>query len=249
LAQNIYDTPEFFESYSRLDRQARGLDGAPEWPALRGLLPDMRGKRLLDLGCGFGWFARWAMSQGGASVLGVDLSENMLARARAETADHRVHYRQADLESLELPRAAFDVAFSSLALHYVEDFPRLVGQVFRSLVERGHFVFSIEHPIYMASMRPGWLATDDGGRTWPVDHYAIEGRRVTDWLAKGVRKQHRTLGTTLNTLIEAGFAIRRVVEWSPTPEQVAARPSLADELERPMMAILAVEKQKGYPSG
>jgi SAM-dependent methyltransferase len=249
LAQNIYDTPDFFEGYSRMDRSVRGLDGAPEWPALRALLPDMSGKRLLDLGCGFGWFARWAISQGGASVLGVDLSENMLARARAETADRHVHYRQADLESLELPRAAFDVAFSSLALHYVEDFPRLVGQVFRSLVERGHFVFSIEHPIYMASMRPGWLATDDGGRTWPVDHYAIEGRRVTDWLAKGVRKQHRTLGTTLNTLIEAGFAIRRVVEWSPTPEQVAARPSLADELERPMMAILAVEKQKGYPSG
>jgi SAM-dependent methyltransferase len=244
LAQNIYDTPDFFEGYSRMDRSVRGLDGAPEWPALRALLPDMSGKRLLDLGCGFGWFARWAISQGGASVLGVDLSENMLARARAETADRHIHYRQADLESLELPRAAFDVAFSSLALHYVEDFPRLVGQVFRSLVARGHFVFSIEHPIYMASMRPGWLATDDGGRTWPVDHYAIEGPRVTDWLAKGVRKQHRTLGATLNTLIEAGFAIRRVVEWSPTPEQVATQPSLGEELDRPMIALVAVEKQK-----
>ena len=52
LAQNIYDTPDFFEGYSRLDRSVRGLDGGPEWPALRGLLPDLRGKRLLDLGCG-----------------------------------------------------------------------------------------------------------------------------------------------------------------------------------------------------
>jgi SAM-dependent methyltransferase len=244
LAQNIYDTPEFFESYSRLDRQARGLDGAPEWPALRGLLPDMRGKRLLDLGCGFGWVARWAMTQGAVSVLGVDLSENMLARARAETADFHVHYLKADLESFELPQDTFDVAFSSLALHYVEDLPRLVGQVFRSLASPGHFVFSIEHPIYMASMRPGWLATDDGGRTWPVDHYAVEGPRVTDWLARGVRKQHRTLGATLNRLIDAGFAIRRVVEWSPTPEQVAAQPSLAEELDRPMIALVAVEIQK-----
>jgi len=244
LAQNIYDTPEFFESYSRLDRQARGLDGAPEWPALRGLLPDMRGKRLLDLGCGFGWVARWAMTQGAVSVLGVDLSENMLARARAETADFHVHYLKADLESFELPQDTFDVAFSSLALHYVEDLPRLVGQVFRSLASPGHFVFSIEHPIYMASMRPGWLATDDGGRTWPVDHHAAEGPRVTDWLAKGVRKQHRTLGATLNTLIDAGFAIRRVVEWSPTPEQVATQPSLGEELDRPMIALVAVEKQK-----
>ena len=130
LAQNIYDTPEFFEGYSRLDRSVRGLDGGPEWPALRALLPDLRGKRLLDLGCGFGWIARWAMTQGAASVLGVDLSENMLARARAETADPRVRYLRADLEGLELPHESFDLAYSSLALHYVEDFGRLVGACF-----------------------------------------------------------------------------------------------------------------------
>jgi ubiquinone/menaquinone biosynthesis C-methylase UbiE len=242
LAQNIYDRPEFFDGYSRLDRSVRGLDGAPEWPAIVRLLPDLRGKRVVDLGCGFGWFARWAMMQGAAGVLAVDLSENMLSRARAETADPGVHYLRADLESLELPEETFDLAYSSLALHYVEDFARVVGRVFRALSSGGHFVFSIEHPIYVASTSPGWLTTDDGGRTWPVDHYAVEGARVTDWLAKGVRKQRRTLGTTLNTLIEAGFAIRRVEEWSPTLEQVAAQPSLAEELDRPMMALIAAQK-------
>ena len=103
-------------------------------------------------------------------------------------------------------------------------------------------MFSIEHPIYMASMKPGWLAREGGGRTWPVDHYAIEGPRITDWLAKGVEKQHRTLSTTLNALIDAGLAVRRLVEWSPTPQEVATRPSLADELERPMMALVAARK-------
>ena len=122
------------------------------------------------------------------------------------------------------------------------DFRRLVGVVLCALVSRGHFVFSIEHPIYMASTSPGWLTTDDGGRTWPVDHYAVEGPRVTDWLGKGVRKQHRTLGATLNTSIDAGFAIRRVEEWSPSPEQVAAQPSLAEEMDRPMMALVAAQK-------
>lgn len=242
MAQNIYDRPDFFEGYSRLDRSVRGLDGAPEWPALRALLPDLRGKRVLDLGCGFGWFVRWAAGQGAASILGVDLSENMLARAKAETADPRVRYLRGDLESLELPRESFDVAVSSLALHYVEDFAGLVGRVFRSLAQDGDFVFSIEHPIYMASTRPGWLTREEGGRIWPVDHYAIEGERITDWLAERVRKQHRTLATTLNGLIDAGFAIRRVVEWSPSPEQVASQPALADEMERPMMALVAARK-------
>jgi SAM-dependent methyltransferase len=154
-----------------------------------------------------------------------------------------VRYLRADLESLDLPEEAFDLAFSSLAFHYVEDFGRVVGEVFRALVSGGRFVFSIEHPIYMASIRgAGWMATGEGGRAWPVDHYAIEGPRVTDWLAKGVKKQHRTLSTTLNTLIDAGFAVRRVVEWSPTPEQVASQASLADELDRPMMALVAARK-------
>jgi ubiquinone/menaquinone biosynthesis C-methylase UbiE len=242
LAQNIYDTPEFFDGYSRMDRSVRGLDGAPEWPAIQRLLPEVRGKRIVDLGCGFGWFARWAMSQGAASVLGIDLSENMLSRARTETADPGVRYLRADLESLELPEEAFDLAYSSLALHYVEDFGRLIGGVFRALVSGGHFVFSIEHPIYMASTCPGWIATQDGGRTWPVDHYAVEGPRVTEWLAEDVQKQHRTLSTTLNTLIGAGFTIRRVLEWSPTPEEVASQPSLADELDRPMMLLADVQK-------
>jgi SAM-dependent methyltransferase len=242
LAQNIYDRPEFFAGYSRLDRSVRGLDGAPEWPAMRALLPDLGDKRILDLGCGFGWFARWAMIQGAASAVGVDLSENMLSRARVETADPAVRYIRADLESLDLAGEVFDLAYSSLALHYVEDFDRLIGAVARALASPGHFVFSVEHPIYTASMRPEWLETGDGRRIWPVDHYAVEGPRVTDWLAKGVKKQHRTLGATLNTLIGAGFSIRRVEEWSPTAEQVAAQPSLAEELDRPMMALVAARK-------
>jgi len=132
LAQNIYDRPEFVDGYSRLDRSVRGLDGAPEWPAIVRLLPELRGKRVVDLGCGFGWFARWAMMQGAAGVLGVDLSETMLSRARAGTTDPGVRYLRADLESVELPEEAFDLAYSSLALHYVEDFARVVGRVFRA---------------------------------------------------------------------------------------------------------------------
>ena len=69
MAQNIYDDPEFFERYSRLDRSVEGLAGAPEWPALRALLPDLRGLRVVDLGCGFGWFCRWAREQGAARVI------------------------------------------------------------------------------------------------------------------------------------------------------------------------------------
>lgn len=240
MTQNIYDNPAFFAGYSKLGRSVHGLAGAAEWPAVRALIPDLAGKRVVDLGCGFGWFARWARQQGAAHVLGLDLSQNMIARARADTADPAITYTIADLEQLELPEAAFDFAYSSLALHYVVEFERLIGVMHRALRPGSQLVFTIEHPIYTAPTEPGWVLDTSGRKTWPLDSYAIEGPRVTDWLAKGVVKQHRKLGTTLNALIGAGFTIRHLQEWSPTEAEIAANPDLAEERERPMMAIVAV---------
>lgn len=242
MAQNIYDRLDFFEGYSRLNRSLRGLDGAPEWPATRAVLPELAGRRVVDLGCGFGWFARWARGQGAASVLGVDLSANMLARARADTADRAIEYRLADLEHLDLPAGGFDFTYSSLAFHYVQDFARLAGVVYRALEQGSHFVFTIEHPVYMAPSRPGWSTDGEGRRTWPVDGYSVEGPRRTDWLADGVIKYHRTIGTTLNALIRAGFAIRHVEEWAPTEAQVAAAAELAVERDRPAFLLVAAQR-------
>ena len=241
MAQNIYDTPEFFDGYSRLRRSLHGLDGAPEWPAIVEMLPGLAGKRVVDLGCGFGWFARWAVAAGAADVLAIDLSENMLSRARAATDAPCIRYAQADLETLELPEAMFELAYSSLTFHYIEDLDRLFAMVFRALVPGGHFTFSMEHPIYMAPSDPGWVV-QDARKVWPLDSYANEGRRVTDWLAKGVIKHHRTLGTTLNTLIRSGFRIRQVDEWHPTDAQIVAQPSLQEEMDRPMMVLIAATR-------
>jgi SAM-dependent methyltransferase len=241
MAQNIYDNPEFFAGYSRLSRSVHGLNGAPEWPSVRALIPDLQGKRIVDLGCGFGWFARGASEQGASRVLGIDISQNMIARARAGTVAPNIEYKVADLDQLELPEAAFDFAYSSLALHYIEDFDRLVRRVYHALVPDAYFVFTIEHPIYMAPTYPDWSVDRDGRRTWPVNRYAVEGPRITDWLAKGVVKHHRTVGTTLNTLIRAGFTIQQFHEWAPTPEQIAVNADLAEELERPMFLIVAAQ--------
>lgn len=250
MAQNIYDKPDFFAGYSQLGRSVQGLAGAAEWPAIQALLPDLTGKRVVDLGCGFGWFARWARAQGAARVLGLDLSENMLARARAETEDPAITYQRADLETLELPPAeldgaegaAFDLAYSSLAFHYIADFDRLARGLYGALRPGGQLVFTIEHPIYMAARQPGWSSDAAGHRSWPVNQYALEGPRITDWLAKGVVKYHRTIGTTVNSLIDAGFSLRRLQEWRPSDAQLAAFPALAEELERPMFLLVAARR-------
>ncbi len=242
MAQNIYDKEEFFAGYGRLPRSVEGLQGAPEWPALRALLPDLRGIKVLDLGCGYGWFCRWAREAGAAEVLGIDVSEKMLARARADTRDAAITYQRADLESLALPQHAFDLAYSSLAFHYIEDLDRLMAEIYGSLVPGGRLVFSAEHPIYTAPAEPKWSLDAAGHKIWPVDHYLEEGPRSTDWLAPGVIKQHRTIATTINLLLRLGFAISHVEEWGPSDAQIAARPSLADERHRPPFLIVAASK-------
>jgi SAM-dependent methyltransferase len=242
MTQNIYDDPEFFAAYSKFRRSVLGLEGAAEWPAMRGLLPPMKGLRVVDLGCGFGWFCRWARGAGAASVLGVDISENMLARARSETTDEAVTYQKDDLEEIELSNGAFDLAYSSLALHYVAEIERLLATVHASLAPGGSLVFSIEHPIYMAPSSPAWITAPDGRRVWPLDDYLREGPRSTEWFAHGVIKHHRTIGTTLNLLIRQGFVVRHVEEWRPTAAEVDANPLLEEELDRPMFLLVAANR-------
>jgi len=242
VTQNIYDDQEFFAGYSRLPRSMEGLAGAPEWPALRALLPELRGRDVLDLGCGFGWFCRWAREAGAARVLGVDVSEKMLARARETTRDAAITYTRADLDSIELAADAFDLVYSSLALHYLARLDRLLGQVHRGLRAGGSLVFSVEHPIYTAPAAPGFIAGPAGRKSWPVDGYLEEGPRSTDWLAKGVIKHHRTIGTYLTLLLRLGFMLSHVEEWGPTNEQIAAKPSLAEERQRPPFLLVAARR-------
>ena len=83
MRENNYDNPEFFEQYAHFPRSVKGLSAAGEWHELRRLLPNFAGKRVLDLGCGFGWHCRYASDHGAAAVIGVDLSEKMVLSSLA----------------------------------------------------------------------------------------------------------------------------------------------------------------------
>jgi ubiquinone/menaquinone biosynthesis C-methylase UbiE len=245
MTQNIYDNEQFFEGYSRLARSVEGLDGAPEWPSLRALLPDPRGLKVLDLGCGFGWFCRWARHNGAVHVLGIDVSERMLMRAKGTTQDVAIAYTKADMEQLQLSPMSFDLVYSSLALHYVRHLNELLSEVHRSLVPGGSLVFSVEHPIYTAPANASWFLNTEGRQSWPVDGYLDEGPRSTNWLTKGVIKQHRTLATYINMLIRLGFVVTHIEEWGPTKEQIVSRPDIAVERQRPPFLLVAAKRLKG----
>ncbi|KAI1346824.1 methyltransferase domain protein [Xylaria sp. FL0043] len=244
MSQNIYDDAGFFENYIKLDRQTLGLDGAPEWPRLREMLPDLKGAQVLDLGCGFGWFSRFARSEGAARVRGIDLSAKMLDKARSMTSDDAIVYEQADLENLELPAAEYDVVFSSLAFHYLTGLPGLVATVGKSLKRGGRLVFSVEHPLFTAPTAPSLVVSDQdaGRRAWAIDAYQREGQRTRTWLGASVRKQHRTMGTYINLLLSSGFRLTDFVEWCPSEEELNKNPGWDVELIRPTFLLVGVTK-------
>jgi 2-polyprenyl-3-methyl-5-hydroxy-6-metoxy-1,4-benzoquinol methylase len=246
LAQNIYDDDRFLAGYSTFPRSLDGLKATSEWPAFRAMLPAIAGRRVIDLGCGFGQLSRWLGEQGAASVLGIDLSEKMLARAVGETTARQVTYRRGDLDELVLPRSGADLIVSSMALHYVADFGRIVRTMFDALVPGGQLVFSVEHPIYAARAEPEWVVAADGRPAFAIADYNVEGRRVTNWIVDGVVKYHRTIGTMLNTLVGTGFVYDAVTEWRPSEAELAAHPDWRQtELTRPMFLLIGMHKSTG----
>lgn len=238
-----YDRPEFFEKYSQMSRSKYGLSGAGEWPTLKEMLPDFAGKRLLDLGCGYGWHCVYAMEHGAQSALGLELSGKMLQVAREKTPFPQVEYRQGDMEQAEFEAGSFDVVLSSLALHYIADYDALVRRVHRWLSPGGRFIFTCEHPVFTAQGPQDWVYGPDGQIShFPVDNYYCEGWRKATFLGEPVTKYHRTLTHYVQGLLQGGFELLDLAEPMP-PREMMDLPGMKDEMRRPMMLILSARKR------
>ena len=243
MKQNKYDDPQFFAGYAEMARSKGGLAAAGEWPVLQAMLPPLAGKRVLDLGCGYGWHCRYAREEGATAVLGVDISEKMLERAREMTSDPAIAYQRVALEDLDLADGSFDVVISSLTLHYIEGIEAVFGKLHKWLTPGGVVVLSVEHPIYTARGEQDWHYGPDGSRMhWPLDAYQDEGLRRTSWFTDNVVKYHRTVATWINALIAAGFTITEVAEPQPTQEAMERDPQMRDESRRPMFLLMRATK-------
>jgi SAM-dependent methyltransferase len=243
--QNIYDDPSFFAGYSTLERFGAGWRRAMEHADLLALLPDVEARRVLDLGSGAGQLSHHLATSGAAEVIGVDVSERMLALARAEFSHPRVTFSRVAIEDVAFPPARFDLVVSVLAFHYVDDYAGLVRRIAGWLTPGGLLVYSTEHPLYTARVPGdgGW-ALDSAGRRacWGVDRYADEGAREETWFVPGVRKVHRTFATLVNGLLDAGLVLDRVVEPMPSEQWLREHPQAADERRRPIFLLVRARK-------
>jgi len=244
MKENKYDEDSFFDRYSSMARSVDGLKAAGEWHILRKMLPDFQGKRVLDLGCGFGWHCKYAVEQGAESVIGIDISQKMIDEANVRNPSPRIKYICMAIEDYNFPTESFDVVISSLAFHYLDSFETLSKKINKCLVKKGSFVFSVEHPIFTASGKQEWYYNEQGDRLhWPVDRYFNQGMRTAVFLGEKVTKYHKTFTIYINGLISSGFEITGVAESEPSAEMLSSIPEMKDEMRRPMFLIIASEKK------
>ncbi len=240
-----YDNDKFFEEYSKMSRSKVGLNAAGEWHQLRLLFPPLRGKNVLDLGCGYGWHCMFSAENGASRVLGIDLSHKMIEEAQRRNMNSKIEYRVCGMEEYEYPENMWDCVISNLALHYIKNIEHIFQKVYRTLKPNGVFVLNIEHPVFTAGIGQDWIYSKDGKpQYWAIDNYFISGERKTHFLGCDVVKQHHTLTQILMGLLNNGFELETVEEAKP-PKEMMNIPGMEDELRRPMMLLVrAIVKNK-----
>lgn len=245
MKENKYDDNAFFDAYSRFPRSVEGLSAAGEWHVLKRMLPGFKGKRVLDIGCGFGWHCIYAAENGAQHVVGIDLSEKMIAVAKEKSASHEnVEYHVMAMEDIDFAPDSFDVVISSLAFHYTPDFEALCSKITDCLAPGGDFIFSAEHPVFTAQGAQDWVYDENGKPAhWPVDNYYYEGQRTAHFLGESVTKYHKTMTTYLATLLKLDFEITGFEEPQPDERLLDEVVGMRDEMRRPMMMIVSCRKR------
>lgn len=203
--------PTVEEAYDRLAQTYEKQEEDPycadfEFPAMKELVPDVAGRRVLDAGCGHGRYAEWLL-ECGAAVVAVDSNAGMLERARRRLGDRAAVHRGDVTERLEFADdGEFDGVVCGLSLHYVEDWREPFAEFARVLRPGGFLAFSAQHPVdeYVAFDAENYFETERHLMTWSADGEEVD-----------VPFYRRPLSEAINPLVETGFRIDELVE--PTP--------------------------------
>lgn len=225
------------EDYDRVgDAYAAQVDRNPVHslyarPALLSLIPeDLSGKRVLDAGCGTGWYAEQMLARG-AIVTGIDLSETMLAYARRKLGG-RATFVQHDLsEPLPFADAGFDLVLSALAIHYVRDYDALFRELARVLKPGGTIVLATHHAVHEVEYQK------------PASYFDTE-QFEDEWKDVGkVRYWRRPLGAVLQPMLDAGLQLQRISEPRPLEMMETIAPDTYATLQaRPFFLLLRAGK-------
>lgn len=217
-------------------------------PIILQILGDVKGKQILDAGCGDGYLSR-KLARLGASITAVDLSEKMLDFAIEEQKKMPLNicYHHASCSSLPfLSDSAFDAVVTNNVIQDMEDYHGAFREFIRIIKPGGTYLHITNHPCFMTPVW-GWVKDEKGKRLYKkVDHYFKRGPFLCPWGPRcGMEPTvywHRTLSDIVNELISCGFCITRVIEPEPPEIWKIAHQDRMDGARMPDFLVLVCRR-------
>lgn len=196
-----------------------------EMPNTLKLLGNVKGKNILDLGCGTGIYAK-TLKKRGAKVKGIDISEEMVRIARRENPD--VEFRIGNVEKLPYNKGEFDIVLAALCLGHLDNWDNVFKEVRRVLKPHGVFVFSIDNPVINSVKKAIFEGTKlnsnaivnsvkkaSGKNKFVLPNYFHQGLKISKWFVMKENQKkytiminyHKTYGTIVKVIVRNGFEI------------------------------------------
>lgn len=179
-----------------------------------GLLGDIRGKRVLDIGCGSGHSLEYMAGRGAEELWGVDLSSSQIAAAEDYLNSKGLPFKLfcAPMEKdSELPKEYFDIVYSIYAIGWTTDLRQTVERIYSYLKQDGVFIFSWDHPMYQCiGASAGYITIEKS--------YLKEGFEHMEKCGEPMYVNRLRISTYINELASAGFKLERLIEGDISEE-------------------------------
>lgn len=211
-----------------------------EKPAMYALLPDLQGKKVLSIGCGSGEDSNYLKSKGAEVSVGIDLSSELIKIASKTYPD--CEFKTMNMEKLEFADESFDFAYSSLAIHYLEDWTIAMKEAYRVLKPNSEFLFSCNHPVRFALVNVSAanidvskieVSKDKVTKEVTITGSYLDKRKIEDALGKDtVNIWHMPIGDISKVIHEAGFLIKTIVEPLPLEGMKEIKPESYKRLQK-----------------
>jgi len=232
---NSYDDEEVFNKYLDTRKDTNSKHNKTLKDNLKDTVGDVKNKTILDLGCGIGEFTKYFAENGAKMVVGVDISERVLEYAKENNNAENIEYINKDIGDLSSIDKKFDIVFSDIVFNYIEDFNKLMHDIFNLLNDKGLVIFSQVHPISTASfaIESTWTKDENGNLKFLLDNYSNVSVRKRKYFDGMFNIYHRRFEEIINISIQNNFEIKKIIEPYYTEK----------EFNRPSFLIIKLMKK------
>lgn len=228
------------------------------YPNLSRWLQDLRGKKVIDVGCGQGLFSR-LLAEKGAMVTGVDSGSSLLRIAKMvrpsspQGEGKHIKYVKADAQDLSFAKAwEFDMALCVLSLQNMENLKIVLGEISRVLKPGGKLVAVLNHPAFRVPQSTSWGFDEKNNIQYRrIDSYLSSAKTKIDMHPGEKTKKiytysfHHSLQDYMKALSASSFAIVKLEEWiSHRKSESGPRAKVEDMARKEIPVFMAFEAVK-----